>query len=78
MQKRLNHPNFAIAERREDLERQISNLIPPLMFKPVDTSPGNCRSRQNLHRYRIYERPLDFDVRVANVHVFEHFLTIVL
>jgi formate-dependent phosphoribosylglycinamide formyltransferase (GAR transformylase) len=35
---RLNHPNFAIAERREDLERQISNLMPPLMFKPVDTS----------------------------------------
>ena len=35
---RLNHPNFAIAERREDLERQISNLTPPLMFKPVDTS----------------------------------------
>ncbi len=35
---KLNHPNFAIAERREDLKRQISNLAPPLMFKPVDTS----------------------------------------
>ena len=35
---KLNHPNFAIAERGEDLERKISNLAPPLMFKPVDTS----------------------------------------
>jgi biotin carboxylase len=35
---RLNHPNFVKAERREDLARQISNLTPPLLFKPVDTS----------------------------------------
>jgi biotin carboxylase len=35
---RLKHPNFAIVERREDLESQLSNLTPPLMFKPVDTS----------------------------------------
>jgi carbamoylphosphate synthase large subunit len=35
---RLNHPNFVTAERREDLARQISNLTPPLLFKPVDTS----------------------------------------
>jgi len=34
----LNHPNFAIVEQREDLDRQISNLSFPLMFKPVDTS----------------------------------------
>ena len=35
---RLNHPEFAKAERQEDLAGQISNLTPPLMFKPVDTS----------------------------------------
>ena len=35
---RLNHPNFAIVERREDLESQLSNLTPPWMFKPVGTS----------------------------------------
>ena len=35
---RLNHPTFAIVERLEDLESQLSNLTPPWMFKPVGTS----------------------------------------
>lgn len=34
----LNHPNFEIIERREDLKRQLSNLTPPLIFKPGDAS----------------------------------------
>jgi len=35
---KLNHPKFAIAKRREDLDGRIATLSFPLMFKPVDTS----------------------------------------
>jgi formate-dependent phosphoribosylglycinamide formyltransferase (GAR transformylase) len=35
---KLNHPNFIIAKRLEDIKEQIERLTFPLLFKPVDTS----------------------------------------
>lgn len=51
---RLKHPEFAIVERRDDLERQILNLTPPLMFKPVDTSGSRGISIVNNSDKRLF------------------------
>ena len=55
----LNCPNFLIGERFEDVERKISSLNLPLMFKPVDTSGsrGITRIDQINHEscFKIFE-----------------------